>query len=244
MKARQVQNRPEQKDDVLPISPVRRQGHTDHMVSSIMSMIEQGILKEGDALPPERELAQRFEVGRNTLREAIKVLEIFGVVRRAPRLGTVIQHANLDAILGIAFAGIQITPTVFEDIQGFRKLIELGIARTVVERASDEDFKSLRVLITRMEATGDLREQARWDYEFHLAIVEISGNAILSRSYRVLAEPIKRLMEIGKGTHGTCAAVEQHINILAALEARALKVYVERLAAHMDFGRRFLSGTT
>ena len=115
---------------------------------------------------------------------------------------------------------------------------------TVVERASDEDFRGLRVLIKRMEATGDLREQARWDYEFHLAIVEISGNAILSRSYRVLAEPMKRLMEIGKGTHGTSAAIEQHINILAALEARALKVYVERLAAHMDFGRRFLSGTT
>jgi DNA-binding FadR family transcriptional regulator len=207
-----------------------------------MSMIEQGILKEGDALPPERELANRFQVGRNTLREGIKVLEIFGVVDRAPRLGTVIRHANLDAILGIAFAGIQITPKVFEDILGFRKLIELGVANIVVERASEADFKTLHLLIRRMESTGDLREQASWDYEFHLALVQLSGNVVLSRSYRVLAEPMKRLMEIGKGTHGTSAAIEQHTDILAALEARDLADYVDRLTKHMDFGRRFLGG--
>ncbi len=225
----------------LPISPLEQRGHTDHMVSSIMSMIEKGILKEGDVLPPERELAQRFNVGRNTLREAIKVLEIFGVVDRAPRLGTVIRQANLDNIIGIAFAGLQITPELFEDIQGFRRLIEMGIAPVVVDRIDDAGVRELETLIGRMEATEDLREQAMWDYEFHLALVTLAGNAVLARTYRVMAEPMKRLMELGKGSHGTTASIAHHSEIVAALRNHDVDAYCDVMAKHMSYGRQFLS---
>jgi GntR family transcriptional regulator, transcriptional repressor for pyruvate dehydrogenase complex len=225
----------------LPIRPLQQRGHTDHMVSSIMSMIEQGILKEGDVLPPERELAQQFNVGRNTLREAIKVLEIYGVVDRAPRLGTVIRRANLDHIVGIAFAGMQITPEVFEDIQGYRSLIEMGIAPAVVERVTNEDLSRLDMLIDRMAATSDLSEQAQWDYAFHLALVSLAGNAVLARTYRVMAEPMKRLMELGKGSHGTQVAIDQHRDIVAALRARNIDAYTQMLAKHMKFGRQYVS---
>ena len=228
----------------LPISPFERRGHTDHMVSSIMSMIEQGILKEGDLLPPERDLAQRFNVGRNTLREAIKVLEIFGVVDRAPRTGTVIRNANLDNMLAIAFAGLQITPKLFEDIQGFRLLIELGNAPMVVERIDDEALRRLDRLIDHMAGTGDLREQALWDYEFHLALVEVAGNAVVTRTYRVMAEPMKRLMELGKGSHGTQAAIDQHGGLIESLRRRDLERYRSLLSEHMTFARRYVASTT
>jgi DNA-binding FadR family transcriptional regulator len=224
----------------LPFRPLQRVGITDHMVSSILAMIEQGLLKQGDVLPPERELAQQFNVGRNTLREAIKVLEIYGVVDRAPRLGTVIRNANLDHIVGIAFAGMQITPAVFEDIQGYRLLIEMGIAPTVVERATEADLTQLDSLISHMAGTSDLQEQALWDYEFHLALVRLAGNGVLTRSYGVMAEPMKRLMELGKGAHGTQAAIAQHKTILAALRARDVAGYTAALSEHMKFGRQYV----
>lgn len=224
----------------LPISPLKQRGHTDHMVSSIMSMIEQGILKEGDVLPPERELAQQFDVGRNTLREAIKVLEIYGVVDRSPRNGTIIRHANLDHILGIAFAGMQITPAVFEDIQGYRSLIEVGIAPVVVQNIDASALAKLGLLIDRMASTTDLREQANWDYEFHLALVTLANNTVLSRTYRVMAEPMKRLMELGKGSRGTQAAVDGHREIVEALRQSDLGAYTAALTAHLAFGRQFV----
>lgn len=224
----------------LPVAPLQQRGHTDHMVSSIMKMIEQGILKEGDVLPAERELAQQFNVGRNTLREAIKVLEIYGVVDRAPRHGTVIKHANIDHIVGIAFAGMQITPTVFEDIQGYRRLIEMGVAPHVVARAGEEDYARLKTLIGNMAGTSDLHEQAHWDFEFHLYLVSLEGNSVLTRSYRVLAEPMKRLMELGKGSHGTEVAVNQHHRILEALRNGDVGAYSSLLSEHMEFGRRFV----
>jgi GntR family transcriptional repressor for pyruvate dehydrogenase complex len=224
----------------LPIRPLKQLGHTDHMVSSIMSLIEQGILKEGDLLPPERELAQQFNVGRNTLREAIKVLEIYGVVDRAPRNGTVIRHANLDHILGIGFAGMQITPAVFEEIQGFRSLIEIGIAPIVVARVTEAELGQLELLIKRMAATSDLGEQARWDFEFHLALVTLAGNSVLSRTYRIMGEPMRRLMELGKGSRGTAAAIEHHNKIVDALVRRDLAAYTQTLTEHLAFGRQFL----
>jgi DNA-binding FadR family transcriptional regulator len=224
----------------LPIGPVERRGHADQMVAAIMSLIEQGILREGDLLPPERELAQRFEVGRNTLREAIKVLEIFGVVDRAPRLGTVIRRANLDSILAIAFAGLKITPEVFEDIQGFRRLIELGVATAVVERATEADWNALERLITRMEQTTDIREQARWDFEFHFALVDRVENAVIARTYRIMAEPMKRLMELGK-SHGIEGTARDHRAMVDALRARDADAYTARLDAHLSFARRYLA---
>src|ERR1700722_19177283 len=65
-----------------------------------MSLIERGILKEGDVLPPERELAKQFNVGRNALREAIKVLEIYGLVwnQRIERLKNYEQKKNRSAV--------------------------------------------------------------------------------------------------------------------------------------------------
>lgn len=226
----------------LPISPLKQRGHTDHMVTSIMSMIEQGILKEGDVLPPERELALQFNVGRNTLREAIKVLEIYGVVDRAPRNGTVIRHANLDHILGIGFAGMQITPSVFEDIQGYRSLIEIGIAPSVVTKVDDQEMTRLELLINRMAGTSDLREQAYWDFEFHLALVTLAGNTVLTRTYRIMAEPMKRLMELGKGSRGTQAAIEQHRQILRALREGNVAEYTKVLTEHLEYGRQYVPG--
>lgn len=204
-----------------------------------MQMIEQGILKEGDVLPPERELAQKFNVGRNTLREAIKVLEVHGVVDRAPRLGTVIRRANLDNIVGFAFAGMQMTPDVFEDIQAFRLIVEMGIAQAVVEKVTDEDLELLETFIGHMAGTSDLREQARWDYEFHYALVKIAGNAVIARTYRVMSEPMKRLMEVGKGARGTQAAIDQHKDIVQALRGRDLDAYRGALSQHMTYGRQY-----
>ncbi len=149
--------------------------------------------------------------------------------------------SHLDHIVGIAFAGMQITPEVFEDIQGYRSLIEMGIAPAVVERVTSDELARLDMLIDRMAATSDLREQAQWDYEFHLELVGLAGNAVLARSYRVMAEPMKRLMEIGKGAHGTQVTIDQHHDIVAALRNRDVEAYTQMLAKHLKFGRQYVS---
>ena len=111
----------------------------------------------------------------------------------------------------------------------------------MIQRIDRRALDNLEALIGRMAATGDLREQATWDYEFHLAIVQMAGNAVVSRTYRVMAEPMKRLMELGKGTHGTQAAIEQHAEMVGALKARDVAAYSASLTRHMTYGRQYLA---
>src|SRR6202008_3220050 len=142
----------------LHVEPVQSRGQPDHVIASLMSLIKRGVLKEGDILPPERELAKQFNVGRNALREAIKVLEVYGLVERKTKVGTMIRRSNLDHVLRFAFAGLPASTTVFDEIQSFRLVLELGIADKVVDNIDERTIDKLKSLIMSMGATEDFRE--------------------------------------------------------------------------------------
>lgn len=223
---------------VPTLKPAQRQ--SDDVVRAILAMLERNELREGDVLPPERELAQQFDVGRNTLREAIKVLQVYGIVDRSPRLGTVIRSANLDHMLSVAFSSMQITRETFDDIQQFRQLMENGMAPLVVERCGPETIADLERINTSMASAADLRDQARHDFAFHAVLIALGGNSVVSRTYQVLGEPIRRLMELGKGTRGTETAFQQHKALIEALCEHDVEAYSRALAEHLAHGRRYL----
>ena len=224
----------------IHIEPIKAQGHPDKMIASLMSLIERGVLKEGDILPPERDLAKQFKVGRNALREAIKVLEVYGLVERKTKVGTIIRRTTMDSVIKFAFAGLPASPKVFDEIQSFRLVLETGIADAVIERIDPPTIVRLAGLIERMGATDDIREQALCDYDFHATLVAVSGNSIIIRVFEVLSEPIKRLMELGKGKSGASFAQELHRKLVAALERRDAAVYAATMREHLNAGRRFL----
>jgi GntR family transcriptional regulator, transcriptional repressor for pyruvate dehydrogenase complex len=224
----------------IHVEPIKAQGHPDKMIASLMSLIERGVLKEGDILPPERDLAKQFKVGRNALREAIKVLEVYGLVERKTKVGTIIRRTTMDSVIKFAFAGLPASPKVFDEIQSFRLVLETGIADAVIERIDPPTIVRLAGLIERMGATDDIREQALCDYDFHATLVAVSGNSIIIRVFEVLSEPIKRLMELGKGKSGASFAQELHRKLVAALERRDAAVYAATMREHLNAGRRFL----
>jgi DNA-binding FadR family transcriptional regulator len=205
-----------------------------------MRMIEAGTLKVGDVLPPERELAQRFNVGRNTLREAIKVLEIYGVVERRTKTGTIIRSTNLDHILATAFAGLPVNLELFDEIQAFRLILETGIAPAIMERADDATLARLETIIATMAASTDADEQAACDFDFHATLIGLSGNAIIIRTFRVLGEAVRSLMRLGKGAGGTELTVAEHRGLLDAVRRRDVERYIAAMRAHLRTGRQFL----
>ena len=224
----------------IHVEPIKAQGHPDKMIASLMSLIERGVLKEGDILPPERDLAKQFKVGRNALREAIKVLEVYGLVERKTKVGTIIRRTTMDSVIKFAFAGLPASPKVFDEIQSFRLVLETGIADAVIERIDPPTIVRLAGLIERMGATDDIREQALCDYDFHATLVAVSGNSIIIRVFEVLSEPIKRLMELGKGKSGASFAQELHRKLVASLDRRDAAVYAATMREHLNAGRRFL----
>ncbi|GGA59407.1 FadR/GntR family transcriptional regulator [Pelagibacterium lentulum] len=215
-------------------------------VKSVVDALKAEILaayKPGDFLPNERLFAEKFEVSRNTVREALVYLEAYGIVEKTQR-GPKVTQPNF----GIAF---HVLESMFDrsletcrDIIKFRRLIEIGTLPDVIEKITDEEIDRLEVTVARMAKALTIREAAEADYTFHMIMVEASGNAVVRQLYRVLAETIVFYMEIGK-------AVPRHDKTIVAghgriVEALRKRDYAELLSAadgHYDYSEGVLNET-
>lgn len=155
------------------------------MTNQIKASIFKGELKPGDQLPSERELSETFNVGRPTIREALRTLGVLGMIESNPGIkGSVVKKIDLtlylDAI-GDQFSWmIQADKTSFKEMWEARKYIELGIAQLVSQHADDKDISDLDQYIRRMEASeGNVKKYFTVAMEFHLKLAELSRNRIL-----------------------------------------------------------------
>lgn len=158
-----------------------RQDNTDSSNSALDQLRQMLISFEGDVetpLPPERELAERFHVGRRAIRRALDVLEEEGRVWRRQGKGTFIgpgaPHHPLDLIELPKQSNIL-------EVMETRLLIEPNLARLAALRASHEQVNLMRRLADKMKGISleDADQNELWDSAFHRAIAEASGNRLL-----------------------------------------------------------------
>lgn len=161
------------------------------VIKQIEDLILQGVLRPGDQLPAERELAQHLEVSRPSLRDAIKELEKRGLLKTRRGGGTFIGE-----VIGSVFAEefvylFRSNDRAIADYIEFRKEIDLIAARHAAERATDADKEILsrihKALCVAVEQ-GDSENVVRYDTEFHIAIVAAAHNIVLLHTLRSILE--------------------------------------------------------
>ncbi|NEM89744.1 FadR/GntR family transcriptional regulator [Galbitalea soli] len=153
--------------------PVRNGNAFEDTVSRLLQTIRLGIVAPGEALPPERDLAVRFSVSRDTVRDAIRELAEAGylVSRRGRYGGTFVT----DTLPTEPRPGELLDPAELEDVLGLREILELGAARAAAARtlsAADRE-----TLWSRMHETAAAEEPdyRRLDSRLHLTIGELVG---------------------------------------------------------------------
>ena len=160
-------------DEVL-FRPVRSGNAFEDTVARLLQTIRLGIVAPGGALPPERDLATRFSVSRDTVREAIRSLADAGylVARRGRYGGTFVSDPLPDPV---APDTPPLTPTELEDVLGLRRILEVGSARAAAARELSAAEREL--LWTRSRETGSatVEDYRRLDSRLHLAIAEVVG---------------------------------------------------------------------
>lgn len=159
-------------------------------VAAVVSILGKKIVGNqfavGSTLPVEQELADQLGVGRNALREAVKVLSGKGLISTAPRSGTKIRPREdwniLDPDVLEWHADPETASVQFMlDITEMRHIIEPTAARLAAERASRADVAKILALYERMEAcAGDSQQRMDADIEFHSAILEATNNVVLT----------------------------------------------------------------
>lgn len=229
--------------DDSPRKTRRRASAVDTLVGQIRQFIRDENLSVGDALPSERELGERFDAARNTVREAVGVLKAYGVVEVRPKIGAVIVDRHLDAVFNMFSFQVGLSRETFLDIQGFRRLIEVGVVDSLLERITPEDLARLRAINGEILAAPSVEEAAARDYEFHITMLILAGNQTLVGVYRSLQPMISRLMETGKATDGLEGTYQTHDAILDALERRDRLAFQYLMDRHMSHGLKYIDGS-
>ncbi len=221
--------------------PVGQERVSSEIVHQIERLILEGVLRPGDRLPGERDLAGEFGVSRPTLREALAALEASGLLTARQGGGTYIADV-MNSIFGepiIRLFGKHEKAT--GDYLEFREGIEAQAARWAAQRATSADHEILTSIMQRMEAAHEIEnpdQEARLDVELHIAVSDASHNIVMIQSLR----SIYNLLEHGvfynryllyghKG--GRDALLEQHRAIYDGVMSREPDRAELAVRAHM-----------
>lgn len=210
----------------------------DQIVSQIRGLIDADGLTVGDKLPTERELCERFSTSRNTVREAMRMLKAYGIVDVRPKVGATIVDQRMNRAFDIfSFNVAEVSRKTFDDIQGFRELIETGAALHIFESATPADLANLRALNQQMVQARTVVDASKFDLEFHTALLALAGNRSILDIYGIMTPIILRIMQRGK----TRRIIEgetfrEHEAILKAVEASDSLAYQYLMRTHLRAG--------
>lgn len=192
----------------------------------------------GDMLPNERELAERYSVARNTVRETLIHLEAFGMIEKTRR-GARVRKPDFDALFGVFAQYFDSSPQTMGDVLAFRRIVETGAAALAIQNHPPEIIARMEAANARMAGALTVSEAAGHDYDFHFCIVEATGNEVLIRMYRVLSPALRYYLEVGKShLPETEAAGIQHGRIIDALKARNAARLRQELDSHFEISGR------
>ena len=204
------------------------------VAEEIRSLIMRDGMSAGDRLPTESELMARFDVGRSTIREAVKQLqaENIVVIRRGKGSFVADRTGVGKDPLGLSF---EEQSRVLRELMEVRLLMEPGIAGEAALRRSQEDVEAMREAIQSMaEAAGAGEDYERFDYGFHLAMAESVHNSVLRRMYPVIFEAIVQGYRRTAHVHGSSAvALAYHRQILEAIETGDARTASEATRQHI-----------
>ncbi|MGF1743476.1 FadR/GntR family transcriptional regulator [Vibrio minamisatsumaniensis] len=168
------------------------------IVENIIDNINSGKLSLGDELPTELELADNFGVSRNTVREALRVLETYGVLETSHRKPSRIVNKNLQASIAIAAIRVSENKEYYKEIQQIRELMEVGLIDDILKNVTKADINELQLINDEIGQSNTVAKLAEFDFKFHTRLIEISGNSMVSAIYAILATTILHVLEIGK----------------------------------------------
>jgi len=213
----------------------------DRVVDQLRDFIGRQGLAVGDQLPTERELSDRFGASRNTVREALRVVKTYGFIETQTKTGAVISDRSHESVRELFAFQLTLSPASFQDVQGFRKIVEVGMGEQLMQTAGEADWDRVDTINRSILDARSAREASECDYAFHFALIELVGNRTLTETYRLLRPVICHVMTLGKTSievlAQTCSA---HDEILAALRARDRIAFAYLMSRHLEFARRFL----
>ena len=153
----------------------------EKVIEYVKHGIGSGEIQAGEKLLPERELAQKLEISRNSAREGLRILENMGVLESQQGAG------NFDEILAEMLSFMYILKKIdVNKITEFRSTLEWGAIETGVKQATEEQRQKMMSYLDNLERAETEEERVRWDKAIHYLLIEASGNFCMLANYKAL----------------------------------------------------------
>ncbi len=224
------------------LAPIETPSIPEAIVQRVIRMIGQGTWKAGDQLPPQRQLAQEFNVSMASLREALQTLQGMGVLELRHGQGTFVcrnPSQIVERCLNLAFV---LDRDLVQDFLDARRAVEGGLAYLAAKRATETQIARLTTLINGMKRAVDGGDDAKFeqlDVSFHLLIAQMSDSDVLQYLGSSLFEPLEKFIQI---VPHTPKGWQQHAEVCAAIRERdpdrseqAMHNLVDATASYIHF---------
>jgi GntR family transcriptional repressor for pyruvate dehydrogenase complex len=218
------------------ITPVKRTTLTADISRKLVGHLIRGDWKPGERIPAERELCQKLGVGRASLREALKALEIMGMIETRLGDGTYVCNRSEFLSRPLLWAITSSSETAAHELVEARKLIEGELASCAAERATSEDLKSMGEQLDKMENSfGDPERFLQADIGFHLAIGLAAHNSILMNALELIRNLLQQWIGSALRIDGVPKqAFDQHKEIFLAIAKHNRTGARSKMELHLD----------
>jgi GntR family transcriptional repressor for pyruvate dehydrogenase complex len=222
-------------DMFLPIESDRL---SDKAVGQIKALIEEGRLKPGDKLPAERELIKLLSVSRTSLREALRVLEVLGLIDVRTGIGAFVKQTGAGALPAEWNALLKKTQQEMIDLLEVREALEARAVELAAQKASAEELEICALTLAKMKQsanTNDVAAAIQSDIEFHQLISKMSQNNFLIE----LSDSISHVLldarhAFFRRPNRIFVSWQQHCRVVEALEKRDSQAAAEAMLLHLQ----------
>lgn len=176
-------------------TPIKSTRVYEQVIEQIKKMIMDGTLRKGDKLPTERDLAEQLQVSRASVREALRALEVIGLIESRQGAGNYIKESFGDSLfepMSMMFLLEKGTPL---EILEFRKVLEVEAAVLAAARIKDEEIDTLGILLKKIKECDDEDTSIALDKEFHFTIAKASKNLLIINILQVISELIDEFIK-------------------------------------------------
>lgn len=205
-----------------------------------MELILERDLDAGDPMPTESELCEVLGVGRNTLRESLKVLQALGVIEIRHGFGMFVAPSNFDALAdGLTFRGrLSLRHEGLEALQlvDIREALESGLIGASIAVVTKEHLAGIEAAVAKMEELAARGEPfAEADAEFHRLLFEPLGNDLLMNLMSVFWKVYRKIhVQVGTGGSDLLHTAAQHRTIYDAVAAQDVATASQMLSSHFN----------
>ena len=204
----------------------------------IRSYIMENKLGPGDLLPTEQQLCAQLGVSRNVLREAIKSMELMGMVRACPGRGTEVRQFSLDFIFqNVLFFHMDGQEKHVREMFSIRKALEMSFMRQAFDSITKEDIAEMRACATEIRQRwekGEMFEEA--DRRFHTALFRSLNHSVLNSVLDAIWAADTGFQLEAKMPH-LASTVTKHERIVDALEQYDYLAFAKAMLAHYSSGK-------